>query len=380
MKHNKLGVYRVGELAFYSKLEAIEMHSKTGIHPHWDFNESVFSSHRWDREPAESLPELYRQRAQQLRDSYDYLVLMYSGGADSTNMLDSFLMNDIPVDEIASFTNFVATGDRDSYLNAEIWRVAIPNLENLKQKHPWIKHRILDLTDMALNYFSQQQAKFDWIYELNSCVSPNHACRESLALKVPEWRKQIEQGKKLAIVWGSDKPRIRQHEDGRFSFHFVDIIDSAGTRKSMEGLLPYTDELFYWTPDLPKIVIKQSHVVKNFLASVDVQKSPWITRSNSGLANVHGVHGVHWLNAHGLHTLIYPTWDINTFTLGKVPSVIFTYRDSWFFDMINMEEIKRQWRIGLEHWWRTLPNYWRNDPCDISKGIKCCISKDYFLQ
>ena len=41
---DKLGVYRVGDFKFYSKLEAIEMHAKTGIHPHWDFNEAVFSS------------------------------------------------------------------------------------------------------------------------------------------------------------------------------------------------------------------------------------------------------------------------------------------------------------------------------------------------
>jgi hypothetical protein len=35
-------VYRLGDLKFYSKLEAIEMHAKTGVHLHWDFNEAAF--------------------------------------------------------------------------------------------------------------------------------------------------------------------------------------------------------------------------------------------------------------------------------------------------------------------------------------------------
>jgi hypothetical protein len=80
---DKLGVYRVGDLKFYSKLQAIEMSTKTGIHLHWDFNEAVFDSYDWTVEPKDSLVELYRQRAQQLRNKYDYIILAYSGGADS---------------------------------------------------------------------------------------------------------------------------------------------------------------------------------------------------------------------------------------------------------------------------------------------------------
>jgi hypothetical protein len=80
---DKLGCYRVGDLKFYSKLQAIEYMQKTGVHLHWDFNEAVFSSYDWTMEPQETILELYRQRAQQLRDRYDYIALFWSGGADS---------------------------------------------------------------------------------------------------------------------------------------------------------------------------------------------------------------------------------------------------------------------------------------------------------
>ena len=96
------------------------MHAKTGIHPHWDFNESVFSSYDWTVEPNESIADLYRQRAQQLRDKYDYIVLMFSGGADSTTVLRSFLDNDIKLDEAVSYMSYDATGNKDHFFNAEI--------------------------------------------------------------------------------------------------------------------------------------------------------------------------------------------------------------------------------------------------------------------
>ena len=130
---DKLGCYRVGDLKFYSKLQAIEMHTKTGIHPHWDFNEAVFDSYDWTVEPTEPLTEIYRARAQQLRDQYDYIVLMYSGGADSHNVLMSFLNNDIKLDEVASMSNQQATGDKNSWMNTEIFNVAIPTVEYLKK-------------------------------------------------------------------------------------------------------------------------------------------------------------------------------------------------------------------------------------------------------
>ena len=59
-----LGVYRISNLKFYSKLEAIEFSTRTGQPIHWDFNEAVFSSYDWTKEPSQSLSELYRQRAQ----------------------------------------------------------------------------------------------------------------------------------------------------------------------------------------------------------------------------------------------------------------------------------------------------------------------------
>ena len=374
---DKLGVYRVGDLRFYSKLEAIEYMQKTGIHLHWDFNEVVFSSYDWTIEPKENILELYRQRAQQLRDTYDYIIVMYSGGADSQTVVESFVDNDIKLDEVASYSNYQASGNKQDYMNAEIYNVAIPNSEKLTNRYPWIKHRVIDLSELTMEKFSLPNTKFDWIYEVNMYLSTNALTRESLGLKIKEWADIINSGKRLCIVWGKDKPRIH-FANGKFFMRFIDFIDDAATVKSIAGQLPYTDEFFYWTPDLPKIVIKQAHLIKNYLRG-DLTHSPFISHNKSDLAFVEKNNKKYWLSNHGVHSLIYPKWNTNTFTVGKVLSNVFTLRDKWFYNFGSTEPVKQSWRTGLNKLWKCVPMYWKNDPTDVSKGIKACWSKNYYI-
>ena len=376
---DKLGVYRVGDLKFYSKLEAIECMQKTGIHLHWDFNEAVYSSYDWTVEPTENILELYRQRAQELRDQYDYIVLMYSGGADSQNILDTFTNNDIKLDEIASYINYDATGDKENFLNAEAFNTSIPCGEKLKIKYPWIHHRIIDLTKITLDFFNPSDSMFSWIYRINNFFNPNCVSRESLPLKIKEWSDIIHSGKKLCILWGHDKPRVL-HIDGKFLLRFIDFIDSGPTTQSIAGQQPYVDELFYWTPDLPKIVIKQAHIIKNYLSLPNFQNLPFVSthKSDLGYREVDGIK--YWLSNHGVHTLIYPTWDIKTFSTGKPKSIVFTPRDTWFFDLEESITAKYHWRVGLQKLNDLIPEYWKIIDDDFSQGLVGCWSKSYYLE
>lgn len=375
---DRLGYYQVGNLKYYSKLEAIEAHQRTGIHPHWNFNEAVFSSYNWIVEPTDSITEIYKSRAQQLRSKYDYIVLMYSGGADSFNVLHTFLSNDIALDEVASFINYNATADKENFLNSEIFNVSIPTITQLKEIYPWLKHKLIDLTQLTIDFFNHDQNKFDWIYKLNAAFNPNAASRESLPLKIKEWRDIIDSGKKFCILWGHDKPRII-HKDNKFLFRFIDIVDNASTVKSIAGEQPYSDELFYWTPDEPRIVIKQSHLIKNYLNSGNIDSLPFVSKEKSDLAykTSNGIN--YWLSNHGVHNIIYPCWDINTFSLGKPTSLILSPRDSWFFNISQQNTFKNNYIIGLEKLWQTIPEYWRNGE-NVSNGLKSCWSKDYFLE
>jgi hypothetical protein len=48
--------------------------------------------------------------------------------------------------------------------------------------------------------------------------------------------------------------------------------------------------------------------------------------------------------------------------------------------MENENPMKKNWITGLEKLWNTLPDCWKNDPNDISKSVKGCWSKDYYLE
>tara|TARA_R110000868_G_scaffold238407_2_gene492924 strand:- start:314 stop:1462 length:1149 start_codon:yes stop_codon:yes gene_type:complete len=378
MYQDKLGVYKIGDLKFYSKLEAIEMHTKTGIHPHWDFNDAVFSSYDWTTEPKENILELYRRRAQQLRDNYDYIIIMYSGGADSTNVLESFLHNDIKVDEIASYSNFQRTGIRDDMLNGEITKVVLPAIERLKNQYPWLTYRLIDMLELELEYFNQENS-IEFFLKNNIILNPNASARGSLGLKIKEWANIIHSGKKLAIVWGKDKPRVF-HQNGQWYCKFIDFLGDACTVTSIAGEEPYTDELFYWTPDLPEIIIKQAHLIKNYLNSGDTKTLPFVSETKSDIAYKEIEDKKYWLSDHGVHNIIYPNWDIGTYTFGKAQSTIITPRSSAFLNLQDNHVARKNYFMGLTKSWDSTPEYWRNNQLDVSKGIKGSWSKNYYLE
>jgi hypothetical protein len=372
------GFYQAGDFRFYSKLEAIEFHKKTNLHPHWNFNEIAYSCCDWTVEPVESLSELYKRRAEQIRNRYDYIVLAYSGGADSDQVLHSFIDNNIHIDEILSFGNYDATKEKINFFNAEIFEVAIPKIEKLQEQFPTIKHRVVNLAQHIVDYFALNPNSVDWVYTMNAMFNPNRTSNQDLKTSVNDYRKIIDSGKKIGFVWGSDKPRVF-HINGQYVFRFIDILDNTVSPRNQNLNREWDhDELFYWSPEMPEIVIKQAHVIKNYLASTGTD-APYITKNKSDLAykEVNGKR--YWLSVDGVHKLIYPTWKPTLYQM-KPSSTIFSERDEWFFKLPDSDPAKQAWKIGLKHLWKTLPDYWKNDPMDLKKGIKQCWSRDYYLE
>jgi len=274
--------------------------------------------------------------------------------------------------------NYDATGDKNSWLNEEIFKTATPNVSELQNTYQKFHYRVVDLTGIQLDYFGKLTNKFDWIYETNSSWTPNNVSRKDWVMNIKDWSKIIESGKKLCVLYGLDKPRI-SHVNGKFSMRFLDLVDVAATVKSLSGKQYYTDELFYWTPDLPEIVIKQAHIIKNYLNG-NVNMLPMVTRQKTDLAFKEYKGCKYWLTSDGLHSLIYPYWAAGKIVCGKSPSIVFSNRDEWFFNLQQEHVIKKNWITGLDHLWKTLPDYWKNDISTINKGIKGCWSKDYYLE
>ena len=93
--HNK-GIYTSNGKFFYNKIDAILEANASGKWVEWDYHDAIFSQSKWDSNPPIELEDLYLQRALQLREAYDHLVLFYSGGVDSWYILNTFIKNNIP--------------------------------------------------------------------------------------------------------------------------------------------------------------------------------------------------------------------------------------------------------------------------------------------
>lgn len=372
---DQFGFYTVGSnFKTYSKLEAIHEMQKTGVHLEWNFNQTEFGSYNWKVEPEESLLELYRQRAQQIRDSYDYVVVFYSGGADSWNILNTFLTNDIKVDEIAHCWSLEGDDSYYSYFNEEIYRVAIPNTLKIQELHPEINHRIIDITKIINDMYLAGSNRFDFIYHTNSLISPNGLARSYLRERIPDYQKMIDQGKRVAFVWGTEKPRL-QLRDGKYVCQFLDMFDNTVSSRlqSVAEESGYFDELFYWSPAAVPLIIKQCHLMKRFLNMAEIDH-PWLesTPGPYGKTKRHQ----RWLSGDGLHSLIYPGWDVTTFTNGKNNQSVLGPRDKWFWKQnTHASPSLGAFLAGVEKIFGSIDLYWFNVETDWRRGLKNCINE-----
>jgi hypothetical protein len=62
------GQYQVGNNVYIHKLEAVYQASKTNTPVTWNFYDSVYSKLNWQQRPAGTLADMYKERAQQLRE------------------------------------------------------------------------------------------------------------------------------------------------------------------------------------------------------------------------------------------------------------------------------------------------------------------------
>lgn len=368
---DRFGYYQVGHQKIYSKYDAIKLHEKTGIHPEWHFHDEIFSCYNWRQEPTESLTELYRRRAEQLREKYDYIVLFFSGGADSTTVLDSFINNNIHLDEIVSFHHYLGNQNRFTHTDAEVTNVAIPRAQRALERSPNTKFSLIDLSTYIYDFYKSNR-NIDYYLQNMITINgrPDTVKYKAYELE-PTFLDLIHSGRRVCFLTGQDKPRIHKIGD-KWTFKFIDVLTVCN------GGANTPVEYFYWSADLPELIIKQAHTVKRYLELADAS-TPFVTTKPKG-GNCSKEHNGQtlYLTNHGVHSLIYPSWDIETFTVAKAVSLIYGEKTKWMqFD--QLDPVSVIWRKIIDSWWKSVPDYWKNDPTDIHKGIKGMWSKSYEL-
>lgn len=343
--NKKLGYYRLGNKVYYNKFQALLAEAQQKEHQvKWFFNDAEFYRTDWTHEPDVALSELYRQRAQQLRDRYDYIMLAASGGADSTAAIHSFLLNGIHLDEIVF--RYPKQGEKDMVGDAgdttcentlAEWKYAAkPLFDWLATNFPAVKLTVHDYTEDLLTNNDDESWVFKSRHFLHPCYPHKH---NTLALK--ENKLLADTGKSICVLYGIDKPKICI-KDNKF---FLYVIDGPTGEHNPDvgNYTNITNEFFYWTPDFPEILVKQGHIIKN-----------WFSMPQ----NHHLQHLLHWPNHQFnkrtvyegmIKSLIYPTYDSTTFQVVKSSNNVYSEMDHWFHTNFANTKFYQRWEAGVNY-------------------------------
>ena len=363
------GKYRVGNRIFWDKIAALAQSVKINQSVQWDFNDELFSAHDWTQEPQHDISYYYTLRCQQIRDEYQYLVLHYSGGSDSNNILQHFYRAGIHIDQInvtvpleyyekhVVTTNSTEAGD----LHNEWYKVINPDLDWVRKHMPNTKVTVYDFTQDMINFNVDQ----DWILHAGEHCNPNVVSRMKYYDVVDS---KIYDSKKVAHIYGVDKPRVFQQE-GQWYFAFLDsTLSIISSYKPAWLKYDHVNVVnFYWSPDLVPLLIKQAHLLKKYY-----ETNPQFM----GLSLLRALDPDEFeIQQNIIKTAVYPFWRNDIFQVEKAKNVFFKDFDLWFFDMAHANA-KHRWQEGFKYLMQQVPNEWINrDMNNVPNGVKGMWSK-----
>lgn len=199
----------------------------------------------WTKEPLESLATLSAQRAFQLRSKYNYIILYFSGGSDSTSVLNTFLRNNIPIDEIV-INSFSDLSDiRHS------GQVAIDYLKFVKYKG---KVSIINIDHKIISKITQGDLWTTYDY----FSGPIHTLNR---LKIDFFEKNnliptSIRPSNIAHLYAEACPLIKVLNNKYYVQFPVALVGG--------GVFNSTNVQFYISEDFPQLHIKQSHIVAKY--------------------------------------------------------------------------------------------------------------------
>jgi len=370
----KLGYYTVGHERHYIKPQALVEATKTNQFPEWHFNRGVFDPYPWHVEPEINLRELYRLRALQLREKYDYIRLEVSGGGDSSTAAYSFINNGIHLDEVVF--RYPKAGEKnvtDDPFNTKPentlseWRYAAQPL--LKWIADHAPRTTITIHDYSQDMLAQGHDEA-WIFRTKDYFQPGHAFKHTVDA-VDEHKHTLDSGISVCMLWGVDKPKVCI-KDSKWYLYFMDV-QANNANPEVGQWDNVTNEYFYWTPDMPELLCKQAHIIRK-----------WFDLSS----NKYLQHLARWPNysfsqrttfEHIIKPLLYPDYDPATFQTSKPTNSFYNEMDQWFYT--NFQETKAfgAWKAGLAHLVKNIDPKYFNNEMGRPVGFVGFISPFYYL-
>jgi hypothetical protein len=324
---------------FTNKIAALQYATANNQEVRFYFHNTVWDNFDKLTLGKTSLTYLYAERARQLRDKYDYLVLHYSGGADSHNILHTFLTNNIKLDEVTirwpkhwlDGKFYTANNVDTSAKNApsEFNYTIQPTLEYLKKHHPSIKINIVDFTEGLHDFINNNN--------IEKRILDANLSRNALGSLVQRLNADLDRKAastsidNIGHIFGVDKPSIFL-QDNNLYFYFNDI--------SFEPVRMGKDinvEPFYWTRDLPLLTMEQIYQVGKFFKE-NKQFLPLLNTPGKTVAQINVEYN---LQQNLIKNVLYKhSWDFSKFQVDK-PNVDRSDWYSWAHSSSELDQLNK---------------------------------------
>ena len=375
---DRYGYYQIGDFKTYSVYQMMDYHHKNPQPYKWIYNDDFFSQYDWTQEPVESLDQLYKNRAKEVREQYDYVVLYYSGGYDSANMLHAFLDNGIYPDEILTF---YSRHDTVSHQYHERTQFTEKKLEKIEKQYPKIKIRRIDYADIICSWpqiVKDANLNLDPIHLFGPRMSVNRLALDVMYEHIDDWKRLLKDKKTICTLQGVDSVQPSHiSRENKWVHNFFDVHVCGHmtpmrqmTNKSNRDTL----EFFYWAPTdaAAKILIKQGHLAKQFLINKKI-----FTNKIDRIVKNFNVFGYE-----PFKKLIYPRLfeADEQFYNKKELTTFWGNRDQWFFNS-DLPGSKEHWETIYLPLFRQDRSHWKTwfHNNDINQGFKKIKSMDYII-
>lgn len=335
---NNLSYYTVGDQIFKSKSLALIEATRVNKPAKWHFGDNVFPHLNWTTTPNTDILTVYQHRAKQLREQYEYLILCFSAGSDSTTVLESFLSQGLKVDEVlvkwpVKATEKIYTPNTNAIGENMLseWDLSVkPALNKLASEHPEIKITVQDWSDDL----DVELVEEDW-FTINDHLNPGVFRKYSGRFTTPTEQKMIDQGKSSALIWGIEKPQLTLKDGNIYAYFldkFVNFAFVSGTKNRIV-------ELFFWNPDHPEVVVAQARLLYEYF----IKNPQYLTMLDWNKRTAQ--HRTIYNNV--VRGIIYPNWDSRIFQAAKPTSVIHPESDAWMFQHYSDHKYLQSWKHGL---------------------------------
>lgn len=365
--NDKLGFYTVNGKKFDKKIQALIYATKLyrsigkNFNPtqliKWNFNNEIFNEYKWCYEPSESLKTLYYRRAKLLREKYDYIIVSYSGGSDSHNILHSFLDQGLHIDELfivclekiqSQFTEISLenTDAKYAHISDNIYQT-LPRLRELAPYLTKTKITYADVSNLIFDVFENSKDE-SWIMSMREELNPVDVARYNYS-SFSDFRKRLDKFQNIGVIVGIDKPKLIIDSTTNLCYlRFIDRL--ANTIPIGEYTTEYSNttvEFFYWSPDSCDMLCKQAHVVKRWLEENPKFQIFYETIPNQVLYSfAHS--NIRNFNERILRHLLYDNWNQNWFQSDKNKWDWFTESDLWFISGAKETNANKIWRQGIK--------------------------------